>query len=568
MLRSAALSALFLVAAGTRITLDERGAIRGEAGTYEIGRKLGSGAYGQVFLATEATSGRQVVAKVIELGVSPEAMASFRTERDVWLHMRGCAGYPHPNIIEFFEVLQLTEGEGVIIMELAGGGSLSSLLYGVSLEGALRGERTPFGTVMLTDEAQAKKLFAPLAAGVQWLAQCGVIHKDLKPDNIMFCGKPEEGGVLKIIDFGLAAVLATKDPGPIGNMYYNLDQSVDIRTKPLRALTFDNFALGMMLAELGTGVPPFFNPPFDYFSNKPGNLQNEKGLIYILADRKTCERGDAGLWYPKKDLALGKTPLRKAVAEVAGRSLYFLKHGSHFPYASAFEKGIDDTQLVSASWLHSSDAAMELLSGLMQWNEEQRIDPRRLLSDASWLATPVVDEVRAHGPSHQGDDRARAHTHEPRHHGGGRAQEGVHWPSHQGFGRAQERALGPNHQAVDQVHTHEPSHPGGGRAQVGVRRPSYQGGGLAPVQAPVEKPATRPPISTRHFTPPSLPQCLGAYKEPSAPSICSLSHRSDTSCYVRLSCNGAAPSVVELGPPEGFGSARIQVEKCFNCQLK
>ena len=47
---------------------------------------------------------------------------------------------------------------------------------------------------LLTDEALAKKLFGQLAVGAQWLAKCGVVHKDLKPDNVMLTKPFLEGG--------------------------------------------------------------------------------------------------------------------------------------------------------------------------------------------------------------------------------------------------------------------------------------------------------------------------------------------------------------------------------------
>jgi len=47
---------------------------------------------------------------------------------------------------------------------------------------------------LLTDEALAKKLFGQLAAGAQWLGKCGVVHKDLKPDNVMLTKPFLEGG--------------------------------------------------------------------------------------------------------------------------------------------------------------------------------------------------------------------------------------------------------------------------------------------------------------------------------------------------------------------------------------
>ncbi|CAJ1452311.1 unnamed protein product [Effrenium voratum] len=403
MRRGFSAAALLVAASAIRQNLENaqatRDVIRGEYGSYELGRKLGSGAYGVVYLATERDSGRRVVAKIIDIA-TPESQFSFHTERHVWQHMQSCAGYPHPNIIRHFEVLKLSSRQGVVIMELASGGALSDLLYdGVSAEGALRGKRTAEGDALITDERAAKEIFSQLAAGVQWLAQCGVSHKDLKPDNVMLSRPLSEGGVLKIIDFGLAMVLQDMDPGSDANMYYNLASKVDVRSNPVGARTFDDFAVGMMLAEIGTGVPPFFNPDYDYFSEKEGNLQKEKGILYILQDRKACAKGDAGIWFPKRDLATGKIAVKAAVKEVVGRSLYYLQNHRHFAYASAVENGIGNTQLLRSSWLYNSESAMALLQSLLQWREEQRADPRALLSSA-WLAdlpaAPAVHEPEVH----------------------------------------------------------------------------------------------------------------------------------------------------------------------------
>lgn len=73
--------------------------------------------------------------------------------------------------------------------------------------------------------------------------------------------------------------------GPVANFYYNLHTNAAPSNKK-GARTFDDFALGLMLAEIGTGVPPYFNPDFDYYSRKQGNLQNEKGIFYILQPKK------------------------------------------------------------------------------------------------------------------------------------------------------------------------------------------------------------------------------------------------------------------------------------------
>jgi len=129
-------------------------------------------------------------------------------------------------------------------------------------------------------------------------------------------------------------------------MYYNLYSSVDPRTNPKGTRTFDDFALGLILAEIGTGVPPYFNPKYDYYSEKPGNLQLEKGIFYILQPKKVCSSGDSGIATPKRDLATGKISIKQAVKEVVGRSLYYLHNGRHFIYTSAVEQGVGNQQLL------------------------------------------------------------------------------------------------------------------------------------------------------------------------------------------------------------------------------
>mmetsp|Transcript_106405 Transcript_106405/g.318046 ORF Transcript_106405/g.318046 Transcript_106405/m.318046 type:complete len:552 (+) Transcript_106405:54-1709(+) len=496
--------------------------IAGEHGKYQLGKKLGSGAYGEVHLATEQATGTQVVVKKINLEASPEAKTSFKTERRVWMHMTGCPGYPHRNIIQYHEVIPRSAREGVVVMELAGGGSLASLLYkGVTAEGAESGTRTEVGTALLTDEAQAKRLFGQLAAGVQWLAECGVIHKDLKPDNVMFSAPWGEGGELKIIDFGLAAVLADGTSGPLANMYYNLDQSVDVGYNPAGALKFDDFALGMMLAEIGTGVPPFFNPRYSDFSTKPGNLQDEKGVMYILADKKSCAKGDVGLYYPKRALAQGTSldgskpgavSIRAAVKEVVGRSLYFLERGVHFVYNSATENGIGNTALLDKSWLYNSDSAMDLLEHLIVFNAEKRIDPRALMS-SKWLAG-------------SGGDLSvpRVET------------------AHRGHQRQTEADVRPRKRptVVTTEHAHER------RAKVDAR------------QAEAEVPRAKPePVK-----PSALPPCRNPHKKRTAdPSVCAVGHYSSAACSVSVACLGQGGKSVEIGPSGGV------VPDCSNCQV-
>lgn len=82
---------------------------------------------------------------------------------------------------------------------------------------------------------------------------------------------------------------------------------------------------------------------------------------------------------------------------------------------------------------------------------------------------------------------------------------------------------------------------------------------------------TTPAVTAKPQTPQAkpteglaIPACVNAYKERSAPSVCALVHKSSKRCSVKVSCNGKVRTV-ELDPPSGFGSSRV--DNCYNCKL-
>lgn len=481
----------------------ERSVVDGEYGRYQLVKELGAGAYGTVYMAKEQ-NGRQVVAKVIDIRTE-EQKFSFLTERRVWKHMQRCPGYPHPNVIQYFEALQMPNKRGVVMMELAGGGSLSETLYNkVSAESTLGGTRTALGDALLTDEALAKKLFGQLAAGAQWLGKCGVVHKDLKPDNVMLTKPFLEGGIIKIIDFGLAMLTSDQRGGPVANFYYNLHTNAAPSNKK-GARTFDDFALGLMLAEIGTGVPPYFNPDFDYYSRKQGNLQNEKGIFYILQPKKVCEKGDDEIKVPKNDLAGGKVSIKTAVKEVVGRSLYYLQNGHHFIHTSATEQGIGNVQLLKKSWLYNSPSAMSLLYSLMAGRQEDRIEPSTLMS-TEWLS-----DVESPAPSSPVEMPQEMETFAP-----------------------------PSPAISEDVQ-------------------------FSPPEPPLEEdlPEEEEEVEVEKEEAPKLNMCKNPYKERGPASLCKVRHSSHGDCYVDVSCSGAPSKKMKL--EQGWGAGTVP--NCRNCQL-
>ena len=211
-------------------------------GTYEIVQPLGAGGMGEVYRAKDLRLGRHVAVKVLppDVAEKPDRLARFEREA------RTVAGLNHPNIVTLYSV----EDEGgvrFLTMELIEGRLLSDLIA----PGGLPTDQIIDFALALTDALVA-------AQGK------GVIHRDLKPGNVMVTTE----GRIKILDFGLAKVADEEMPSddatvasPVtevgavfGTVPYMAPEqlrgdSVDARC--------DLFALGVILYELAAGRRPF-----------------------------------------------------------------------------------------------------------------------------------------------------------------------------------------------------------------------------------------------------------------------------------------------------------------------
>lgn len=213
-----------------------------QIGGYRLGRLLGEGGMGTVYEAEQETPRRQVALKLLGRSVrSPGARERFRYEVEVLGTLR------HPGIAQIFEAGIHPRGEDRepvpwFAMELVAGAS--TLLAHAEANHLGEGERL--------------QLFMEVLGAVQHGHRKGVIHRDLKPDNILV----DRRGRAKVIDFGvarvadpaiLAATLRTQAAEIVGTLAYMSPEQVSGKDVDTRT---DVYSLGVVLYELLTGQLP------------------------------------------------------------------------------------------------------------------------------------------------------------------------------------------------------------------------------------------------------------------------------------------------------------------------
>jgi eukaryotic-like serine/threonine-protein kinase len=225
-----------------------------EAGThlgrYRLVDRIGAGGMGEVWKAHDANLDRVVAIKLVHgrLG-DPITQARFRREAHVLSRLS------HPGVATIFD-FDVQDGVDFLVMEFVPGGTLEA--------------RLADGPLPLED---LFRFGAAIADALQEAHQHGVLHRDLKPGNVVL----SEGGLPKILDFGIAHLMGG-DPGAVpltitglimGSVPYMSPEQ--LMGEPDDART-DIYALGVMLFEMATGRRPFVKTRrealmFEIFSN-------------------------------------------------------------------------------------------------------------------------------------------------------------------------------------------------------------------------------------------------------------------------------------------------------------
>jgi CheY-like chemotaxis protein len=211
------------------------------ASRYRVVRLIGEGGMSQVWQATQLHTNREVAVKVLHAGLNAHADMRERLLREALASNR----VGHPNVVDVLDAFELPDGTPVLVMPLLRGQTLTARLG-----------RAP-GPAALVDVAN---LLLPVVSAVGTAHARGVVHRDLKPDNIFVCD--EDPPTIKVLDFGIAKLVAadldvhalTATGALVGTPgYMSPEQAVGERDIDHRA---DIWSLGAVLYEALAGVRP------------------------------------------------------------------------------------------------------------------------------------------------------------------------------------------------------------------------------------------------------------------------------------------------------------------------
>ncbi len=253
-------------------------------GRYQIEEPIGQGGYGQVFRARHLGTGQDVGLKVL----IPQGGDETFTVKRFFLEARVTSGLRHANTIKVFDFGQEDSGLVYLAMEL---------LFGVTLREELRVRRTegrPFS------QGEAIELGIAITRSLGEAHAAGLVHRDLKPDNIfLHCADEDDEATVKVLDFGIVKLgdgehtlsSTTSVPGTPAYMSpeHALNQDVDGRA--------DLYSLGVILYQMVTLDLPFRG-------------QSDPQTLFMHA------------YHPVPDvLAAAKTPISQAFAETISIAL-------------------------------------------------------------------------------------------------------------------------------------------------------------------------------------------------------------------------------------------------------
>jgi serine/threonine protein kinase/ligand-binding sensor domain-containing protein len=214
---------------------------------YKLEDKIGAGGFGAVYRAMDLRLQRPVAIKVFRPSNNADADDTFENLERFRLEAVSTCRVNHPNAVSMIDFGISTNGIAYIVMELLEGETLTSE---IARHGSLPPER-------------CAAILTPVCSVLAEAHHQGIIHRDIKPDNI-FLHHTKEGEVVKVLDFGIAKLLGkqedgleknlTADGGLIGTPVYMAPERFSNKSYDGRA---DVYSLGIVLYQMLSGSVPF-----------------------------------------------------------------------------------------------------------------------------------------------------------------------------------------------------------------------------------------------------------------------------------------------------------------------
>lgn len=206
---------------------------RATGNRYQIRRRLGSGGMADVYVARHARLQRLLAIKVLHVHLARDAEMRERFRREA----EAASRLVHPAICPIVDYGEAGELVWIAMPYLAGGSMADELIRSTTM--------TPVRTALVT---------AQVATGLDYAHRQGIVHRDVKPDNVLF----DEDGYALITDFGIATARfhgrLTAQGRAMGTPHYMSPEQAMGKLADGRS---DLYALGVMMYEALAGVPPF-----------------------------------------------------------------------------------------------------------------------------------------------------------------------------------------------------------------------------------------------------------------------------------------------------------------------
>uniref|UniRef100_A0A7S2YCT2 cGMP-dependent protein kinase n=1 Tax=Entomoneis paludosa TaxID=265537 RepID=A0A7S2YCT2_9STRA len=343
-------------------------------------RPLGEGAFGAVYLATNRSTGERVAVKKISQRFTNQA--AFQNEMGALLEIQKAGGHPHINGMQDHFVQPPSQqqqqqnnhksdyGYFYLVLDLISGGEMFDHLCHAG----------PYS------EADAARLIREVASAMNFLHGIGIVHGDLKPENLMLSSKEAAKAVIKVVDFGCARSHVMEQAQAQAAQTAKQAQQSSTRS------TLASWGFGgswsrtpsddKAIEDADDDVDDEEEEPFDYQTQGTANTP-----AYSPPEVLLLKRSD--------DIKKRNTPIEPSFDMWAvGVILYIMLTGVHpFDlYGNATDQEIEDAVLSgkkpplgkSALTAHLSPDATNLIELLLEWNPQRRLTAHQLL-DHPWV---------------------------------------------------------------------------------------------------------------------------------------------------------------------------------------